>query len=847
MRISISRTVVNKATNNQMGALTRGFRNVDLSAEELLNEVILKGNTYCIAELKKDKKGNYIKNIKGFLSCSLISVDVDNQINDQVSKETRCKFDEEGYVGYDEIICNPYITKHASFIYQTPSCTEAWNRYRIAFELESPITDPKKVKRLSKILANKFDGDKFTSCVSQMFYGSLDAKHAFYGNILSDNEVEKLLESEELDSITPKPQQNARQTVNKKPDFDKNDFSKEELEKIIEFIFKRGKIDNDRWYKTVVILKNLEILSESEIKSIISRSVELGDIESHFTQAYKYKDLSIGSLIFFARENGYELPQRILEKERELKFWKVSYEDIKKGDEKLTKVIANSQLTDISNFLNKNGYWGYNTNGNQDFVHINNLNQVKFVSKEEIFSFLLEYIELNDHLFDNKFESKSVEEDLRKNVRKIETSVINLLKDYSKHINQKEIRDDKDFSYVFYRNGVLKIDSLGKTLVSYSDLDGYVWEEKILERDYVEIKEKSKFETFVEKICTSIDEFDKEEFKNENFKSAKSILGYLLSKRKIKSDAYAVILCDDNKNDFAEGGRGKTIFANALGLLRNKQLIGGRLFKAENQFNFSTITKHTDIIHIDDIPTTFNFSLLYDSITGPLTLEMKYKSQVQIPFEDSPKFCITTNSVVQCEGNSHERRVWEFEFSNYFLIKKLKTEFDGDIFDMTVEEFHRFDTFMTDCIQYYMMVGKIDCEFSSLNDNKLKANIEETLLEYITNYIEYDKTYIFKEVLQDYNEFSGSTITPKSLTLALERYAKHFQSKYFSEMDRSLGSKLFMICTNSKKEKVWWKSDECTSVKKGKSGETRPSKMFKDNIDNILDNGEDSKNRKKLF
>lgn len=519
MIISINKNIINKASDGEKYTLNYKCQNAELTAKELLYEVVLKGHSYCISELKSNVHGYCTRKSEYFVSCALISVDIDNQKFDKSTKVKSCLSEAEGYVGYEEIKSNSYIKQHASFLYQTFNHSDEWNRFRITFALESPITDPDKVKRLSSILAKKFNGDPNTKCAAQMFYGSLDAKHEYYGNILTDNEVEKLLESEELDNIIPTSSKNARQPFIKKPDFDKNDFSKEELEKMIEFIFKRGKIDNDRWYKTVVILKNLEILSESEIKSIISRSVELGDIESHFAQAYKYKNLSIGSLIFFARENGYELPQRILEKERDLKFWKVSYEEIKKGDEKLTKIIANSQLTDISNFLNKNGYWGYITNGNQELVHINKLNQVKFVSKQEVFSFLLEYIESNDHLFDNKFESKSVEEDIRKNVRKIETSVINLLKDYSEYINQKEIRDDKDFSYVFYRNGVLKIDSLGKTLISYSDIDGYVWEEKILDRDFIVNKEKSKFEIFVERICTSIDESDKEEFKSENFKS----------------------------------------------------------------------------------------------------------------------------------------------------------------------------------------------------------------------------------------------------------------------------------------------------------------------------------------
>src|SRR5690606_34254747 len=50
-------------------------------------------------------------------------------------------------------------------------------------------------------------------------------------------------------------------------------------------------------------------------------------------------------------------------------------------------------------------------------------------------------------------------------------------------------KDNKNTVNVFFQNGVLRIDKDGYTLLPYTDLDGYIWDSQILQREFIEMKD----------------------------------------------------------------------------------------------------------------------------------------------------------------------------------------------------------------------------------------------------------------------------------------------------------------------------------------------------------------------
>ena len=50
------------------------------------------------------------------------------------------------------------------------------------------------------------------------------------------------------------------------------------------------------------------------------------------------------------------------------------------------------------------------------------------------------------------------------------------------------LKDSKDYSYIPFSNGVLKVTQTGTELKEYFEMDEYIWESQILERNWVKTK-----------------------------------------------------------------------------------------------------------------------------------------------------------------------------------------------------------------------------------------------------------------------------------------------------------------------------------------------------------------------
>ena len=391
---------------------------------------------------------------------------------------------------------------------------------------------------------------------------------------------------------------------------------------------------------------------------------------------------------------------RIEEEQSNMKFWT-------KDDKGRIKIMHLS----FKNFLEEHGFYKYNPEGSKNYVFVrvtNNL--IDHTSEKEIKDFVLNYLlELEDATLYNYFAD---------NVRYFREEFLTLLASIDVYF----IEDEKQVSYLYYRNCAVKITPTEVIPIDYLDLGGYVWKDHVIDRNFTMCEPgKCDFKTFVSNICAK---------DSKRTQSMESTIGYLMHGHKNMSYCPAVILNDEVISDNPEGGTGKGLLMNALSHMKKLVTIDGKSFTFESSYAYQLVSADTQILCFDDVRKAFNFERLFSVVTEGLTLEKKNKDAIKIPFKKSPKISITTNYAIKGKGNSFERRKWELELHQFY--NKDHTPFDefgrmmfGDWDD---DEWCSFDNYMIGCLQLYMVEGLVKSEFVNLAVRKLSA---ETCHEFI--------------------------------------------------------------------------------------------------------------------
>ncbi|MCC5913383.1 MAG: hypothetical protein JJU46_03315 [Balneolaceae bacterium] len=342
-------------------------------------------------------------------------------------------------------------------------------------------------------------------------------------------------------------------------------------------------------------------------------------------------------------------------------------------------------------------------------------------------------------------------------------------------LRNKEIHfvtDEPNKAFLFYKNGVLEITQASAKVIPYSELDGVIWKDQIIERS-IEVNEVNGayavFEQFVQKLGQD---------DPARYQAIKSSLGYLLHTYKDKANAKALILVDGKIVDSveeAQGGTGKSLLIKATDHIRKYNYVQGKNFQPSHRFAFQGVTIGDQVVLIDDVRPGFDFEGLFNIITDDMVVEQKHKDQVQIPFRLSPKIAITTNSSVGGTGNSFKRRQNIVELPDYFGPHRTVDQEFGQTFfdDWDSEEWSRFDNFVITCLQFYLKNG-----LSSFEGNYAKKKmILETSAELVQFFydeiepgIEYFKPHLHRKFELEYLQY-GDTIPQAKFTIHLKKCA----------------------------------------------------------------------------
>ncbi len=344
------------------------------------------------------------------------------------------------------------------------------------------------------------------------------------------------------------------------------------------------------------------------------------------------------------------------------------------------------------------------------------------------------------------------------------------------------IEDTKDSGMIFFRNCVVEITDSLISQRSYDEFDGHVWEKNIIQHDFsqvdfIELEENCDFLQFLRDITEVADPSERE----NRFLSLFSIVGYLAHRYKDPTLTKAIILMDAAPSGSPNGRTGKTLICQAIGKLRNMYVLDGKSFDQRRWFKFSGVGLNTNLLLFDDIQKNFDFELLFPLITTGINILRKYKDDIFIPFEQSPKVVITTNYAVIGEGSSHRARIFEFEVSNTFNSDFQPTDKFGKRFfdEWTDPEWNLFYNLIAYSIKLFLERGLISSQPINLKLSKLIHQTNEDFVDFcqsrVATEIRHDKRELFNSFKREYPEYFN--LTQRVFTEWLKRWGNYIGAK----------------------------------------------------------------------
>lgn len=362
--------------------------------------------------------------------------------------------------------------------------------------------------------------------------------------------------------------------------------------------------------------------------------------------------------------------------------------------------------------------------------------------------------------------------------------------------------DTQDACYLYFENTAVEITKQGYQLIAYKDLKGHVFSNEIIEREFHPNKIKKAYRRHnYAKFLYNI--------AGQNIKRSKafiSIIGYLLHRYKSAATTKAIILLDGviNELNAAFGGSGKGVYINLLSHFRNVCEIAGKDFNSGYSFAFQRATPQTNIIAINDIKSDFNLESFYGRLTDTFTINQKFKKEIEIPFERSPKFIISSNHIPKApQGYSTERRRYEIEHSTLYGENLSPAQEFGQQFYDDWDEFdwNEVTLLVIFCIRYFLTHGLVEADQINIAKRRLLREVGAELLDFLDEKFatksKYHKKELFKEFIKGGYIDKRYQPTQKSFTIKVKKY---FEFNNIAYKETPSNTKAYIEISNSEED-----------------------------------------------
>lgn len=239
-------------------------------------------------------------------------------------------------------------------------------------------------------------------------------------------------------------------------------------------------------------------------------------------------------------------------------------------------------------------------------------------------------------------------------------------------------------------------------------------------------------------------------------------LGYLFHKYKKFDEAFIPFGVDNKVSEIsdANGGTGKSITFNiALKQVIRvfKDIDGSDKKKYESDFLFQGVTKHTDLINIEDASQYFPWNSYKGKTTAGIEVNGKNTPAFTLSYQDSPKMCATSNFGVFNMNSTLARRFLFVVYSDYyhFKIKGLfkpthnpKMDFGKELFtDFDAKEHNDFFNLTSQICQFFINTpDRIDPPQGNIEKRNAIQSIGDAFYNWgISFFSEQKNTYIAKK------------------------------------------------------------------------------------------------------
>lgn len=271
-------------------------------------------------------------------------------------------------------------------------------------------------------------------------------------------------------------------------------------------------------------------------------------------------------------------------------------------------------------------------------------------------------------------------------------------------------------------------------------------------------------------------------------------LGYLLRDMKYLNETKAVVAMDAAMSEVStsKGRTGKSLIGKAIAQYLRQAEIDGRNLANDDPYMFSEVTPTTKNIFIDDINENFSFGRFYQRLTGKLNVNIKQGARFYIPFEEAPKFYITTNHALSGLDDSANARLIFMSFSDWYSVSHTPfMEFGHNFFaEWDDYQWALFDNLMAECVMLYMRSreriwaspgnGAIDPPMDELRIRTLRQEMGEQFLSWAELYFAPDAGHLnsrivrkdmYENYLSDYN-MKSTQMTSKSFRDKIHAYCR---------------------------------------------------------------------------
>ena len=432
-------------------------------------------------------------------------------------------------------------------------------------------------------------------------------------------------------------------------------------------------------------------------------------------------------------------------------FWELDY---------WGKFVLDTNL--MIKFLEMNGFYYYhNDSNNESYVLVKETNSIiEKVNERYVLAFLQDYVKYripSDYIIEHN-KHKRGKASIERLINELSIQQFRKVINNLKSKNVKILKDRPGVCYKVFKNCVVEITANEIEFLNYDFLKyNYfkVWKDNVINHkfDLVDIYHTAMAYDFHRLVTITKDINGYLITNEERFLALRSALGYLMYNYKNDTDTKAVVFCEEQISD--NGGRtGKTLTCKMLekmGIIMAN--INGRNVNFNNRFLFQNVNTDTNVILFDDTNDKFDFTALYSVITNGLTIEKKNKQAIQLSHIDTPKFVITSNTVLTDESNSGKRRKFEVEFSDYFNEEHTPQDEFGCMFftEWDDYEMNLFYNYMIGNIRLYLQRGLISYESKNLKNRKLSLKIEDDdLLDFCED--------ICREILTERKNISSKEI-----------------------------------------------------------------------------------------